>query len=336
MWGGWKTWLAWALCVGCTTADAAPREPAAFVAPFLPERPRATPSEPLEPLPLSLDLDPDKVALGAKLFIDPRMSGDDTVTCAHCHSLSKGGANGEVHASLPGRKVGGINVPTALNSAFDFRYAWNGRFETLEAQLDFAMTSPGAMASTWDGAFARVTKDPALGQAIARSYPGWVGGEAVRDALVTYCRSLITPNSRFDRYLRGELKLAANEQRGYAAFRDFGCITCHQGINVGGNMFQRFGVMRDYFADRGGLREPDLGLYAATHDEADRFVFRVPSLRNVALTAPYFHDGSVTTLEEAARTMARYQLGRELGDGDANDIAAFLRALTGELHGVPL
>jgi cytochrome c peroxidase len=136
--------------------------------------------------------------------------------------------------------------------------------------------------------------------------------------------------------LRGELALSAVEQRGYELFREYGCMSCHQGINLGGNMFQRFGVMRDYFADRGALTLADLGLFGATGREEDRFVFRVPSLRNVALTAPYFHDGSSATLEHAVVTMAKYQLDRDLDGEQTDEIAAFLRTLTGELGGKPL
>jgi cytochrome c peroxidase len=147
---------------------------------------------------------------------------------------------------------------------------------------------------------------------------------------------LITPNAPFDRFLRGQGQLSAQQHRGYETFRDYGCISCHQGKNVGGNMYQRFGIMRDYFADRGEVVAVDFGRYSQTQLEDDRFVFRVPSLRNVALTAPYFHDGSADTLEEAVTTMARYQLGRALAAEQADDIAAFLGTLTGEYRGRPL
>jgi cytochrome c peroxidase len=231
----------------------------------------------------------------------------------------------------------GVNVPTVFNVAFDYRFAWNGRFATLEEQLDFAMTSKAAMAGSWQTALKAVLADPSYVSAIATSYPERFDEASLRDALVEYTRSLITPNARFDRHLRGESTLVELELRGYQRFREYGCITCHQGINVGGNLYQRLGVMRDYFAERGGELTPaDLGRFAVTGDERDRFVFRVPSLRNVALTAPYFHDGSTTTLEDAVHKMARYQLGRQLTSQEALEIAAFLRTLTGELAGRPL
>ena len=155
----------------------------------------------------------------------------------------------------------------------------------------------------------------------------------MRELLAIYSLSLVTPNSRFDRHLRGEVALAPEEQRGYDLFRDYGCVSCHQGINIGGNMLQRFGVMRRTTSRIAASVQPaDLGLFAADRREEDRYVFRVPSLRNVALTAPYFHDGSAATLEHAATIMARYQLGRDLAPEQAAQIAAFLRTLTGELR----
>jgi cytochrome c peroxidase len=170
-------------------------------------------------------------------------------------------------------------------------------------------------------------------RAFREIYPEGITATSVRQAIATYCLSLVTPNSRFDRYLRQEITLTSEEQAGYELFREYGCVSCHQGINIGGNMLQRFGVMKDYFAERGHVGPSDYGLYAATGREEDRFVFRVPSLRNVAETGPYFHDGSAETLEDAVVTMARYQLGRELGPLETARIVAFLRTLTGALAG---
>jgi cytochrome c peroxidase len=149
--------------------------------------------------------------------------------------------------------------------------------------------------------------------------------------------SLTTPNARFDRFLLGDKQaLTAAEIEGYRLFKANGCISCHQGVNVGGNMFQPFGIMSDYFADRGQMTPADLGRFNVTKNEADRHLFRVPSLRNVALTAPYFHDGSAKTLEEAISTMTKYQLGRTLPTEQIASISKFLRTLTGEYRGKPL
>jgi cytochrome c peroxidase len=158
----------------------------------------------------------------------------------------------------------------------------------------------------------------------------------VRTALLEYERSLVTPNAPFDRYLRGDTHaISERAKQGYALFKTYGCASCHQGMAVGGNMLQRVGVMHDYFGDRGSVTPADLGHFSVTHLERDRYVFRVPSLRNVALTAPYFHDGTAATLEKAITTMARYQLGRELEDEDVALLAEFLRTLTGEYRGKP-
>ena len=153
----------------------------------------------------------------------------------------------------------------------------------------------------------------------------------IRTAIVAYETALVTPNGVFDKWLKGEGELPEDAKRGYAAFRSMGCVACHQGVNVGGNMFQRFGVLGDYFKDRGDLTDADYGRFNVTKDERDKFVFRVPSLRNVAETAPYFHDGSAKNLKEAIRVMARYQLGRPIEDSQVEDLEAFLKSLSGSV-----
>jgi cytochrome c peroxidase len=298
----------------------------------------STTAAPLSPLPASVpNLDLRRVALGRELFSDTRLSDDGLVSCSTCHALGLGGANAQAKSTLPNRPPVGVNVPTIFNLAYDFRYAWNGRYKTLEDQLDFALGVPSAMRNTWSNVVATLSRDARAVSEFRQAYPAGLTEQTVRDALVSYARSLSTPNARFDRHLRGELPLSAVEQRGYEHFRDYGCVSCHQGVNVGGNMFERFGVMRDYFKDRGTAEvAADLGLYGVTHKEDDRRVFRVPSLRNVALTAPYFHDGSAATLADAITTMGRYQLGLELSQQEVAEIGAFLHTLTGELEGRPL
>lgn len=284
----------------------------------------------LAPLPLERPLPDRRVRLGARLFHEPRLSHDDRVSCAVCHNLALGGANGQARSSLPGRAGVPVNVPTVFNLAYDFRYSWSGRFVDVGEQIDTAMGLKEAMNTSWDAAFQKLRGDADYVREFEVAYPDGLSAANLRDAVIRYNLSLTTPGARFDRYLRGQLDLRPDEARGYEMFRDYGCVSCHQGVNVGGNMFQRFGVMRDYFADRGQVTKADLGLYDATRREEDRHVFRVPSLRNVALTAPYFHDGSASTLTDAVQTMARYQLGRELTQPQAADIVAFLGALTGE------
>lgn len=331
-----RRFLALALLVACRDEVPTVHSPETFATPFSTQEAPANGDSALAPLPQRLVLDPRKVALGARLFRDPRLSGDGKVACADCHALDRGGANGQARSQLPGRQPVGVNVPSVFNAAFNFRFGWGGGYEDIGEQIDFAMQAPAVMHSSWSKAVSALARSAADRRAFAAAYADGLTEANLRDALAIYSLSLITPNSRFDRYLRGELALDAQEQRGYDLFRVHGCITCHQGINIGGNMLQRFGVMRDYFANRAELQPADLGLFTFSAREEDRHVFRVPSLRNVALTAPYFHDASAATLEEAAAIMARYQLGRELNPEQAGQIAAFLRTLTGELDGKPL
>lgn len=283
------------------------------------------------PLPHTVELDPNKVALGRRLYFDQRLSGDHTVACADCHSLEKGGADGKAKTKLPGRGFTAVNVPTTFNVAFDFRFAWSGKWLDVAQQIDAAIASPDAMQGSWTQAVETLRNEESYEKQFSSIYQEGMTEQSMRDALATYTLALITPGSAFDLFLEGTGTLSDDAQRGYAMFRDFGCISCHQGINIGGNMFQRFGVMRDYFADRGDIQDADLGLYNTTKDPRDKHVFRVPSLRNVALTAPYFHDGSTANLVEAVQTMARYQLGRTLTDAQSADLVAFLDSLSGQL-----
>ncbi len=285
-------------------------------------------SEPVSPLPPLPELDPGRVALGRRLFHDPRLSESGATSCATCHELASGGADGRRYSLRASGAPAPVNTPTVLNAALHFRWSWNGRAGTLEEQVAIAGheelgLEPAAMA-------ARIAEDAIYRAAFQETYGRPADPEAVIDALVVFQRSLLTP-SRFDRYLAGdERALTEAEREGYTLFKNLGCAACHQGVGVGGNMFQRFGVLGDYFADRGDPTEADLGRFAVTGREEDRHVFKVPSLRNVALTAPYFHDGSTATLDEAIRVMARYQLGRDLADEEVEGLAAFLGTLTGE------
>lgn len=291
--------------------------------------------EPIRPIPIEVPVDLRKVGLGRKLFQDPILSADGSVSCASCHALATGGVD---HLRKPvglHQSAGRVNTPTVYNSVFNFRQFWDGRAETLEDQVDGPVLGKAEMGSTWAEALARLRAVPAYSTAFGDIYPDGVSSDNVKNAIAEFERSLITPNSRFDRYLRGDSAILSPEEiAGYRKFKAYGCVSCHQGVNVGGNMFQRMGVMGDYFADRGHVTEADFGRFNVTGDEADRYTFKVPSLRNVALTAPYFHDGSAQTLDQAVTIMARYQLGRELPQQDRAQLVAFLRTLTGEYPGL--
>ena len=301
-------------------------------------------NESVAPLPLKIEgLDPQKITLGQQLFEDPRLAADNTIACASCHRLQLGGTDRKpVSVGIGGAKSE-RNAPTVFNSAFNFRQFWDGRAESLEAQVDGPIQNAKEMGSSWPEVVEKLSEDKHYRRQFRQIYGSKhtrkttkarlapdITPETIRDALATYQRSLITPNAPFDRYLKGDVQaLTAEQRQGYERFQSSGCISCHQGINLGGNMFQRFGVFGNYFEDVQTSKE-DLGRYNVTGEKADRYVFKVPSLRNVELTPPYFHDGSVTSLAEAVRVMGQYQLGRVLADEDVDAIVEFLKSLTGE------
>lgn len=293
---------------------------------------------PITPIPDSIPgLDQGKVALGNLLFHETSLSHDDTIACASCHQLTRGGVDGTQYSIGIKGQPSGINTPTVFNSGFNFRQFWNGRAKTLEEQVADTIHNSVQMGSSWIEVIAKLRQDPAYVTAFSQSYKNGITSENIADALATFVRSLITPNSRFDKYLKGDAKaLTPYELSGYALFTSYGCIACHHGINIGGNMYEKTGIMRDYFEARGNITEVDKGRYTLTRNPADMREFKVPSLRNIALTAPYQHDGTVKTLEDAVIIMGEYQLGMPIPYEDVSRIVAFLRTLTGEYNGKPL
>ena len=291
-------------------------------------------AEAVLPLPPVPDLPPEKVALGKALFLDPRLSHDNTIACASCHDLLTAGHDKRRYSVGVGGAVGGVNAPSVFNAALSFVQFWDGRAASLEEQAAGPVHNPLEMASDWKEVLAKLNADNALVSRFELVYRQRPTAENVVDAIATFERTLLTVNSPFDRYLRGdEQAIDADAKAGFRLFKAVGCASCHQGANFGGNMFQRFGVMLDYAQGRPDGKPPteaDLGRFNVTHREEDRFVFKVPGLRNVALTAPYFHDGSVTRLEDAVAVMGKSQLGRELSADEIRRLVAFLRTLTGE------
>ena len=273
-----------------------------------------------------------KVTLGRRLFHDTQLSANNTVSCASCHSLDQGGAEARVSSLGINGQVGPINSPTVLNARFNFVQFWDGRAANLAAQAAGPVANPIEMGSTWPAVVATLGRDPTYVESFRAAYPtGGLTQDTVCDAIATYEMTLVTP-SRFDRYLQGQRDaLNAQERAGLAEFVSLGCTACHAGVNIGGAMYQKMGLVRNYFADRGHLTEADNGRFNVTHQESDRHFFKVPTLRNVALTAPYLHDGTQRTLPDVVRVMGRYQLGRELDAAQVERLVAFLNALTGEV-----
>ena len=292
--------------------------------------------EPIQPVPLTLKQDPARAEIGRLLFQDARLSANGRVSCASCHDARKGGSDGRARSSGFNGGLTDVNAPTVLNAALNFRQFWNGRADTLEAQIDLVVQNPVEMGSAWADVVQKVQQDAKYKSAFGAAYKDGVTKANIQNAIATFERTLITPNARFDKFLRGDVNaISAAEKIGYAKFKQYGCVACHQGVNVGGNMFQKFGVMGNYFAKRGNPTQADLGRYLVTGLDSDRHVFKVPSLRNVALTAPYFHDASAKTLEDAVAIMFKYQIGRVASQEDRDAIVSFLNTLTGEVEATP-
>lgn len=292
---------------------------------------RPNDDEPIKPIPADMGTSPQKVALGRALFHDPRLSKDDSTACVSCHDLGSGGDDGRrVSVGIDG-KLGTINAPTVFNVGLNFKQFWDGRANTLEQQIDGPVQSSVELGSLWPDVVEKLYVHESYPQRFGALYPDGITRNNVKDALAEYLRSLTTPNSRFDRWLGGDVNAISNlEKRGYALFKHYGCASCHQGANVGGNMFQVFGVLNEYFKTRGDISQADYGRYNVTGNPVDRHSFKVPSLRMASLTAPYLHDGNAATLRDAVDAMFEYQLGREAPDEDKQAIIAFINTLEGE------
>lgn len=276
-------------------------------------QPRAD-QEPITPIPPPPVQDPRQVALGNRLFHDPRLSHDNTLSCNSCHDLATNGASASRPSPTPGAIE--LNIPTVFNAALSFRLDWEGDQRTLEGQVE--QTLAKTMGSSVEEALHKLRADPDLARQFREAFGREADGAALLGAIAAYERTLLTPGSRFDRWLSGGANaITAEEFAGYQLFKSLGCVSCHQGVNVGGNMFQRHGIFHPLASPK-----PE--------------IVRVPSLRNVAVTPPYFHDGSAATLPQAVRAMGYAQLDRTLTDDQAKAIVAFLSTLTGTYLGKPV
>ena len=284
-------------------------------------------SEPILPVLNGPSIAPERLELGRLLFHETALSDTSRrISCATCHPLDQGGTTGRPPAEALAGETEPYDIPTVYNAADHFAHFWNGRAQNIESVIQTSIRAENLMDGSWDVIVQSLREMPDYVERFGRVYPDAGVTEAtIEDALAGFVRSLTTPNAPFDRWLAGEA-LPDNAQQGYALFKDLGCVRCHQGAGAGGNLFAGFG---GYIATRDTIRNSDLGRFNVTNDESHRYVFKVPSLRNVALTAPYFHDGSASTLDEAVRAMALHQAGRTLSDGDTKLLVAFLESLTG-------
>jgi len=311
---------------------------------------RPTEDEPIEPLPtveeiaeaLELELIPARIDLGRHLFHDTRLSKDHTVSCASCHDLRFAGIDRTPKAVGIHGQIGDLNTPTVFNSALGIAQFWDGRAIDLTSQAEGPPQAAGEMGSNFAEITSRLQQDHGMLTAFRDAFPDAVKSaedittDRILQAIATFEATLLTPGSRFDRWLTdANAELTEQELRGYATFKEVGCAQCHYGPGVGGKTFQRLGQKKEFFGNR-QLTHADLGRYNVTKDDRDRHTFKVPTLRNITLTAPYLHDGSVATLEEAVRVMGTYQLGVELSQQQVDDIVAFLGTLTGTYQGRPL
>lgn len=300
-------------------------------------------NEPVRPIPDAVPVDENKVQLGKELYHDTRLSGDGTVSCASCHAIETAGVDNHQYSDGIGGQLGGINAPTSYNAVFNFVQFWDGRAATLADQAAGPPLNPVEMGSaSFEEIAARIAKDAEFTKRFCAVYPEGLNEKTITDAIAEYEKTLITPNSPFDRYLKGDKQAMTPEQiEGYALFKDYKCATCHAGVNLGGLSYEMMGQRADYFKDRelnvkSGLTDSDNGRWAQTGVERDRYRFKTPTLRNVALTWPYYHDGSVATLEEAIRMMAEYQVGRKMPAGEVQKVKSFLDAQTGQYQGQTL
>lgn len=293
-------------------------------------------AEPVRPIARSVEVDEAKAALGFTLFHDPRLSVDNTVSCATCHALETAGVDNHQYSHGVNDQLGGVNAPTVYNAVYNFVQFWDGRAATLAAQAAGPPLNPVEMASpSFDDIIAKLEADKPFAKAFTAVYPDGITEANITNAIEEFERTLITPDSRFDKWLRGDdSAITADELAGYELFKKYDCATCHVGQNLGGQSYELMGLRRHYFADRGlELTVEDNGRYKETKIERDRHRFKVPGLRNVEHTWPYYHDGTRETLEEAVMDMGRYQSGVELTSAEVDQITAFLKTLTGEYQG---
>jgi len=284
-------------------------------------------AEPIQPIVPAEGLDAAQVELGKKLYFDPRLSKSGFISCNSCHNLSMGGTDNLKTSIGHAWQKGPINSPTVLNSDLNLAQFWDGRAADLKEQAGGPIANPGEMAFTHELAIDLLSSIPQYVDEFEAVFgSGEINIDEVTTAIAEFEKSLSTPNSRFDQWLAGNADaITAEEMQGYDLFKQNGCIACHNGPGAGGTSFQKMGVVQPYVTGNTAV-----GLSGVTGNEADLYKFKVPLLRNVDMTYPYFHDGEAETLTEAVEVMAQVQLGKELTAEESALIVAYLKTLTGE------
>lgn len=288
---------------------------------------QAQENEPVQPISAAVVTDPARVELGKKLWFEPRLSRSGFISCNSCHNLSMGGTD-NIRTSIGDRwQEGPINSPTVLNSSLNVAQFWDGRASDLKEQAGGPIANPKEMAFTHELAMEFLSSIPEYKAEFKQVFgKADFGIDEVTSAIAAFEETLVTPDSRFDLWLKGDKKAITDQElAGYQLFKNSGCVACHNGPNLGGTSFQKMGLIEPY-----KTTNPAEGRAAVTGKDADRFNFKVPTLRNVELTYPYFHDGAVNTLTEAVDTMGRLQLGRSFSAEENAQIVAFLKTLTGK------
>jgi cytochrome c peroxidase len=293
----------------------------------------ATPDEPIQPVKPAVVDNPAMVELGKKLYFEPRLSKSGFISCNSCHNLSMGGSDNLKTSIGHAWTKGPINAPTVLNSSLNVAQFWDGRARDLQEQAGGPIANPGEMAYTHELAVQMIESIPAYVTEFREVFgTATISIDLVTKAIARFEETLATPNSRFDKWLLGdEAAISGEELAGYRLFKASGCALCHNGAAAGGTSFRKMGVVEPYRTDN-----PAEGRVAVTGRDADRFNFKVPTLRNVELTYPYFHDGAADTLGTAVEVMGRIQLGRRYSDEENARIVAFLRTLTGDQPSITL
>ena len=283
-------------------------------------------AEPITPIPLHVDdIDKQKAKLGKELFFDPILSKDGTIACVSCHVIDDGGDDNLKFSFGIGGQKGNINSPTVLNARYNIAQFWDGRAKDLKEQVKGPIENPVEMGNSFSNLI-KTLKKTSYKDKFASIYSDGITKENIADAIAEYEKTLITPNSSFDKFLRGDKTAISNKaKKGYELFKSKGCIACHNGINIGSNLYAKVGLFKD-------VNVTGNGRYNATKDIEDKNILKVPTLRNIAKTAPYMHDGVYDNLKDTVRTMVDIQLGGIIDDDELESIVEFLKTLDGEVY----